>query len=371
MRRLGILISLWTYLLLASAGTAQAESLERKTSAPSAAATKISNEDAKPAPEINIASPDATAQDAFSRARAYQMEGKSKEALEAYTLAIINEAGTAEQSYSNRALIYEDLNQFEFAKQDLSKAIEINPDFDFAWASRAEVNFSLGNYDDCIKDANEAIRLNPDNAFAYAQLACAYGNQGKKEEALKAAQECVSRESRDNFLRVLGTAFKETGKIDEAIEQYTKSIELAPNVDAFEERANCYCRQGKYDLALADYDEALKLKPNDGHFLGERALVLWLSGKESEAQDAARIAVNALLKCAHSYSALVIEDANKQLPAVACADYLNRSLKASDGNNDGRLYFLLADIHTRMKEKQQAAADIDKGVSLGFKRLTP
>lgn len=315
------------------------------------------------------AAPD-NGQTAFSLGRAYQLQGKVKEALETYTLAIVRDP-SSERAYSNRALLYEDLNQYEFARQDLSKAIELNPNFDYAWASRAEVNFVLRNYDDCIKDANEAIRLNPDNAFAYAQLACAYGNQGKKEEALKAAQDSVSREARDNFVRTLGTSLKEAGKLDEAIEQFTKSIAMVPDVEAFEQRANCYCKQGKYDLALADYDEALKLKPNDGHFLGERALVLWLAGRTSEAQEDARVAVKSLLRCAHSYSALVIEDSKKELPAVACVDYLNRSLSASDGTDDGRLYFLLADVHSRMKEKEQAKGDIEKGVSLGFKHVTP
>lgn len=366
-------------LLLASASAGfAAEPLEKTRTAQS----KVVGVAAPQAPEGSVTEPGSASQapeadaaattdadDAFAKARAFQMEGKSKEALETYTLAIIHDPNS-EEAYSNRALVYEDLDQFEFAKQDLTKAIELNPNFDFAWASRAEVNFSLGKYDDCIADANEAIRINPDNAFAYAQLACAYGNQGKKDEALKAAQQAATRESRDNFLRVLGTALKEQGKLDEAIEQFTKSIAVTPHADAFEQRANCYCRQAKYDLALADYDEALKLKPNDGHFLGERALVLWLAGKDSEAQEAARTAVTSLLRCAHSYSALVLEDVAKELPAVARVNYLNRSLKASDGTDDGRLYFLLADVHAKMKDKKQSAADIEKGVSLGFKHGT-
>lgn len=301
----------------------------------------------------------------FALGKALHLKGNLKDALEAYGVAIQTYPQSAE-ALCNRALVYEDLNRHDFAKIDLDNAIKGKPDFDYAYASLAEVNYVLGNYDDAIAAGNKAIELNANNAYAYAQIACSLGEQQKHADALKAAEKSVAIEPRDTFLNVLGAAQMHNSKVPDAIQSYTRSLAIKKSEDAFEKRAMCYCIVGDYAKAIADYDSALALRPGDGHFLGERALANSLAGNAEASRKDAAAALDALLKCAHSSSSLVLDDAKNELPPSVRIKYLERAIKTNDGLEDGRLRLMLSSEHKKLGQMQQSNDDLKSAAELGF-----
>ena len=76
--------------------------------------------------------------------------------------------------------------------QDLTRAIELSPRFEYAYYNRANLYFVLENIDEAIADYNEAIRLQPDMANAYFNRGLAHlkaGNEAQGREDLSRAGE--------------------------------------------------------------------------------------------------------------------------------------------------------------------------------------
>lgn len=287
---------------------------------------------------------DWTSDQAFSIGLACQSTGKTKDALEYYTLAVMLNPLNY-RAYANRALVYEDLNKYDFAKVDLTKATEICPNFDFAWASLAEVNFSMNNMDECIAAGEKAVELNPDNAFAHAQIGCALGNQGKDEDALKELQTAIRLSpTRNTYFQNEGVSLFRLKKYDEAVDAFTKSIMIKDTLDAREWRARSYICLNKPELALADYDAALVLKPGDGHFLGLEALVNELMGKHDLAQSKARESLKSLAFCPYLYSSLILDDSNSLLSREARLEYIRRAIDIPPGDSDPSLTSLRSQL---------------------------
>lgn len=69
----------------------------------------------------------------------------------------------------------------EMVLRDLSRAIEINPSFAFAWYNRANIRVSIKDYIGAINDYSQAIRLNPELAEAYYNRGLTYIFVGKQE----------------------------------------------------------------------------------------------------------------------------------------------------------------------------------------------
>jgi tetratricopeptide (TPR) repeat protein len=134
-------------------------------------------------------------------------------------------------AYLNRGYFYQQTTNFEKAVNDFSKAVQINPSYQFAYVQRAYSYNQQGLFDSAIIDCNMAILLNPDDAEAY---------------------------------RYKGDAFHGKQNWDKAIEAYSKAIELDTNdVWTYRTRANAYSHKEDYTNAIADFDKIIRLKPAD------------------------------------------------------------------------------------------------------------
>ena len=109
-----------------------------------------------------------------------------------------------------------------------TKAIELNPDYAYAYNNRGNAKYELKDYDGAIEDFNKAIELKPDYANAY-------NNRGNAKYRLK--------------------------DYDGAIEDYNKAIELKPDLaDAYYNRGNLYDIIGDKNKAEADFKKEKELR---------------------------------------------------------------------------------------------------------------
>ncbi len=82
--------------------------------------------------------------------------------------------------------------RYSQAVADLTRAIQMNPNYDKAYRQRGNVYFRKGDYDQAIADYNRAMRVAPKVARNYANRALVYLEQGKLDEALADFNEAIA-----------------------------------------------------------------------------------------------------------------------------------------------------------------------------------
>jgi tetratricopeptide (TPR) repeat protein len=157
-------------------------------------------------------------------------------------LATINRAielaaplrGSSHHFYAERGQIHLRLGRTEAALGDISKAIDLAPNYPYTYKRRAVLNFRLGHYDEALADLQKSLALEPNDP------SCVYWIDPGE------VAKCPDEEFRKGIFRLAeramevtgdpayahaarGTLFAGHGQIDRALEDYAKSIELDPD----------------------------------------------------------------------------------------------------------------------------------------------
>ena len=82
--------------------------------------------------------------------------------------------------YNERGIAYYQLKQFELAKGDFNRVIDINPNYSQAYVNLGTVKTSLGEYKGAVGDFSKAISADPKNAFAFISRGMVYMTHFKK-----------------------------------------------------------------------------------------------------------------------------------------------------------------------------------------------
>ena len=88
------------------------------------------------------------------------------------------------QSKTNNGLISKSLN-IELVFKDLTKAIDLNPNFAFGWYNRANIRVAMKDYSGAVHDYSKAISLNQDLAEAYYNRGLTLIFLGSEKEGLE------------------------------------------------------------------------------------------------------------------------------------------------------------------------------------------
>ncbi len=86
-------------------------------------------------------------------------------------------------AYYNRGIGYLEAGETRKAITDLSKAIELNPNYVSSYNNRGVAYASIGNYEMGIKDFKRALALDPDDIDALRNIALSYLDTGNRAEA--------------------------------------------------------------------------------------------------------------------------------------------------------------------------------------------
>jgi tetratricopeptide (TPR) repeat protein len=174
------------------------------------------------------------------------------------TETAVTETETAQTHY-DRGRQHSEKKDWKAAISEFSRAIELDPNFELAYANRAVARANLENFSTALKDINKAIEMNP-------TLVDAYRLRGQIHT--KIGEESVS-------------SFREAffgGDIDE----YTKAIE-------------------EYDLALADFNKEIELNPQSQERIDQLITAVQQKKEQAEAQRADLIARNTAREEANRY----------------------------------------------------------------------
>jgi len=109
-----------------------------------------------------------SAENYFSEAKKLTEKKQYYLAIEKYSSAIQLKPDYA-YAYNNRGAIKHDLKDYQGAIADYNKAIEYHSAYAFAYYNRSVVKFTIKNYNSSLQDANRAIQYDPNNALMYQQ----------------------------------------------------------------------------------------------------------------------------------------------------------------------------------------------------------
>jgi len=76
--------------------------------------------------------------------------------------------------------------RYEEAVAVFDKAIEIDPEYAYAWSNKGNVLSDMGKYDEAIRAYDRAIEINPQDAVAWNNKGLALSDMGKYDEAVAA-----------------------------------------------------------------------------------------------------------------------------------------------------------------------------------------
>ena len=123
----------------------------------------------------------------YARAIVHEQLGRYDEAIEDYTSAIELDPEYA-LAYNNRAWVYCQKGEYAMALEDVEKALSsIGDDESFvipiALTTRGNIYRGLKRYDEAMADIERALELNPDFFWAYYSRGLLYRELGKKKKA--------------------------------------------------------------------------------------------------------------------------------------------------------------------------------------------
>ncbi|MDR2906281.1 MAG: tetratricopeptide repeat protein [Helicobacteraceae bacterium] len=155
-----------------------------------------------------------------------------------------------------------DNRDFQAAINLLSEVIAINPNNSNAYNYRGYMYYELQNYDQAIADYTKAIELDPDGRALY------YNNRGFAYNELKNYKQAIA-----DFTKAIalnpenapayysrGNAYNKLKNYKQAIADFTKAIELDPNHSfAYNNRAVAHYELKNYNKARKDAKKACEI----------------------------------------------------------------------------------------------------------------
>jgi tetratricopeptide (TPR) repeat protein len=160
-------------------------------------------------------------------------------------------SGTAAPHYTNEGIAFAENGKFDKAMSCFERAIEIDPNYARARASRGHLLARLGRYEEAMEDYERAMEIDPDDFAA---------NYGR------------------------GIRFAQLGRYDEAMQDYDRALGSHPDhADTLFQKGLILAARGQHQESLAYFERALKGKPDDLDILYSKGYALARLGRQEEA----------------------------------------------------------------------------------------
>lgn len=201
--------------------------------------------------------------------------GQLADALTHFHLAIDADPNNYVGFY-RRGTVYLGMGKFKSAQADLTRVLELKPDFDSARMQRANVLLKKGLFNEAIEDFQRILKHDPQNSEVKVRLDKVYGlvTDLSHGEQLMANQDYPN--AIEIFNQVLESCpwstdvhqyrsecYLNIGEVGKAILDIHALSKLIPdNTDAFYRLSELHYSTGEADLALNDIRECLRLDPD-------------------------------------------------------------------------------------------------------------
>ena len=118
-------------------------------------------------------------------------------------------------TYSDRAMAYTRIGDFEAAIDDWEHALHFRPDYVRAYVELGGMYFRLEQYELALENLNHALELDPESVEAFANRGLVYGRLGEYEAAVEDFTAAIElNPDLPNIYDFRGAAYKWLGEID-------------------------------------------------------------------------------------------------------------------------------------------------------------
>jgi tetratricopeptide (TPR) repeat protein len=154
---------------------------------------------------------------------------------------------------------------FDTAREDLGRAIELDPENADAYFQLGMIAMRSGHSAAAIAGFGKSAELRPDSAIDHMNLGIAHYQASHLPEAIAAFRAAVERRSDLNAARLLlAQALAVRGSIDEADAEYARVLEADPDeAKALRGRGFCAIRRASYERAAGFYQAATTADPGN------------------------------------------------------------------------------------------------------------
>ncbi|HDL19330.1 MAG TPA: tetratricopeptide repeat protein [Bacteroidetes bacterium] len=165
------------------------------------------------------------------------------------------------EDWNNRGSGFNQLQFYEKAVANYSRAIEAEPGEARYFLNRGNVYFRMGKISPALNDFERALSLDAKIIEIYISKGSAHAKQEKLEQALfcyESAQKMNPDDARVYWGK--GLIYGKLGRFDEAITELNKALFLNPNLaEAHLGLGNIYFLQKKYNLTGKHFERAIKI----------------------------------------------------------------------------------------------------------------
>jgi len=267
-------------------------------------------------------------------------------------------------AYCKRGRSLAHIENYPTAFTDFAKAIELNPEEGQSYLCRGCTYRGLENYSAALADETKAIELEPNNAYGYYHRGRTYAKQGNVTTALADYSKAIELEPEhsDNYYLSRGDIYYTLKDYPAALADYSKAIELEPaNSNNYISRGKVYYTLEDYPLALADCSKTIELEPaNSNNYISRGNVYNALENYPAALADCSKTIELEPANSNNYISRGNVYNALENYPA-ALADFTKAiELKPEDGN----YYHDRAHTYESQKNISAAIADFTQAIAL-------
>jgi len=171
-----------------------------------------------------------------------------------------DEPGPDPVTLASRGQIYRVLDRHEEALEDLSRAIEMDPEFAWALAERGEAYRLMRQYGRAIADFNRAIDLDPEEDWALSKRGELQLAFRQPEKAIEDFNRAIEIDPDDWYYYLRGLAWRLLERESRAVADFRAALErVREKIDDAPEVGRDLANAATYHLALGAFEEAERL----------------------------------------------------------------------------------------------------------------
>lgn len=181
-----------------------------------------------------------------------------------YQQTIAKGLGTA-RMHHNLGLVYVEKGMPEKAINEFKNAINLKPDYLYAYMNLGYAYQVRGEYGEAEKTLKKSIDISPKSWLPYYYLANLYIDTNRLFEGIELYKKAIGlRPDNPGVYYNLAIAYDKNGDIDDAIKTYQKCIELNPAyISAYLNLGAIFGQRGQFDQAREIWEKGLKLEPDN------------------------------------------------------------------------------------------------------------
>jgi len=163
------------------------------------------------------------------------------------------------QAYLDRGNAYAKLHEWDKAMADYDKALELDPNNPFARSNRGYVFTQREEWGLAIDEFSKSLEIER-LADTYVKRATAFGRSGMRQAALNDLMQAMRMDTSDHLVYYASGLYHQWDRnYEAAVRYYDRCIkEFSEEIQAYWFRAECLAEQGLYEEAIRSYRDYIE-----------------------------------------------------------------------------------------------------------------